>query len=54
MKSIWATDQVEYLGFKLTKQGILPQSNKIKAIINVQSPCNKKQSLLVPKITKFL
>jgi hypothetical protein len=43
LKSFWVVDEVDYLGFRLTKQGILPQTKKVKAIMGMEHPKNKKQ-----------
>ena len=43
LKSFWAVDEVDYLGFRLTKHGVLPQARKIAAIKNMAAPANKRQ-----------
>jgi hypothetical protein len=43
LKSFWAVDKVDYSGFRLTKQGILPQTKKVKAIMGMERPKNKKE-----------
>ena len=43
LKSYWAVDEVDYLGFRLTQQGVLPQPRKVKAILNMEKPKTKKQ-----------
>ncbi len=35
--------EIEYLGYILTRDGIKPQSNKVQAILAIQSPTNVKQ-----------
>ncbi len=35
--------EIEYLGYVLTRDGIKPQSNKVQAILVVQSPTGVKQ-----------
>lgn len=43
LKSFWAVKEVDYLGFRLTPQGIMPQERKVKAILNMVAPRNKKE-----------
>jgi hypothetical protein len=43
LKSHWVTEEVEYLGFILTKQGIKPQPKKVKAIKAIAPPKNRRQ-----------
>lgn len=43
LKSYWAVEEVDYLGFRLTTQGVLPQPRKVKAIQNMERPKSKKQ-----------
>ncbi len=38
LKSFWAVQEVDYLGFRLTPQGVLLQPKKIKAIQNLEQP----------------
>ena len=42
-KCIWASNQIEYLGYVLSKDGIKPQEKKIEALLNIKEPTNKKQ-----------
>ena len=42
LKSHWAVREVDYLGFRLTPEGVLPQPKKIKAILNLARPKKKK------------
>jgi len=42
-KSFWAVKEVEYLGFILTPTGMKPQPRKIKAIVNMDRPRNRKE-----------
>ncbi|KAG7357555.1 reverse transcriptase RNA-dependent DNA polymerase [Nitzschia inconspicua] len=42
-KSYWAVKEVDYLGFRLTPNGILPQARKVKAIRDLDRPTNKRQ-----------
>ena len=41
-KSFRAKDEVTYLGFLIDQQGIKPQPEKIKAILDIKPPKNKK------------
>lgn len=43
LKSYWAVEEVDYLGFRLTRQGIMPQARKVKAIMDMTPPKNKRQ-----------
>ena len=40
---IFVRDNLEYLGFKITKQGIIPLPDKVQAIKHIAVPTNKKQ-----------
>ena len=42
-KSTFCTLEIEYLGYILTRDGIKPQSNKVKAILAIQPPKNVKE-----------
>jgi hypothetical protein len=42
-KSFWAVKEVDYLGFRLTQQGVKPQMKKVKAILNLKAPKNKRE-----------
>jgi len=42
-KSTFATDEIEYLGYTLTRDGIKPQTEKVSAILALQPPSNVKQ-----------
>ena len=42
-KSFFAQDQLEYLGFKITRNGIMPLPDKVQAIQNLAVPTTKKQ-----------
>lgn len=42
-KTFWCVDKVDYLGFRLTKQGVLPQPKKVDAITGMRAPTNKTQ-----------
>jgi hypothetical protein len=41
-KSTFCALEIEYLGYKLTRDGIKPQSNKVQAILAIQPPTNAK------------
>ena len=41
-KSFFARDNLEYLGFKITRQGIMPLPDKVQAIKDIAVPTNKK------------
>ena len=43
LKSFWAQDQVEYLGFLITRDGIRPQVKKVQGILDMGRPTNTKQ-----------
>ena len=43
MDSDFARDNLEYLGFKITRQGIMPLPDKVQAIEHIAVPNNKKQ-----------
>jgi len=42
-KSKFARDSLEYLGFKITREGIMPLPEKVQAIKDIAVPNNKKQ-----------
>jgi hypothetical protein len=42
-KSTFATHEVEYLGYVLTRHGIKPQSEKVQAILAIEPPQSVKQ-----------
>ena len=42
-KSFFAKTELEYLGYWITREGIMPVPKKIKAISNIAIPKNKKQ-----------
>jgi RNase H-like domain found in reverse transcriptase/Integrase zinc binding domain/Reverse transcriptase (RNA-dependent DNA polymerase) len=42
LKSYWAVEEVDYLGFRLTRQGVMPQERKVKAIMEMTPPTNKR------------
>ena len=42
-KSFFARNELEYLGFKITRQGIMPLPDKVETIKNIAVPTTKKQ-----------
>ena len=42
-KSFFARSSLEYLGFKITREGIMPLPDKVEAIKNIAPPTTKKQ-----------
>jgi len=42
-KSSFAQQQLEYLGYWITREGIQPQPKKIQAILSIKTPTNKKE-----------
>lgn len=42
-KSHWAVAEVDYLGFRLTREGVMPQPRKVEAITQIQRPKTKRQ-----------
>ena len=42
-KSKFARDNLEYLGFKISRQGITPLPDKVQAIVYIAVPTNKRQ-----------
>jgi dihydroorotate dehydrogenase len=41
-KSKFFTEQIEYLGYWITRQGIQPIRNKVEAILNIKAPRTRK------------
>ena len=39
---VFARDNLDYLGFKITTQGIMPLPDKVQAIKHIAVPTNKK------------
>jgi len=42
-KTKWAVDRAEYLGYIVTKEGYSPDPKKIKTLLDIKRPKNKKQ-----------
>ena len=43
LKSFWAVDTVEYLGFILMPEGIRPQPKKVEKMMAIETPKNRRQ-----------
>jgi hypothetical protein len=41
-KSKFFAEQIEYLGYQITRQGIQPARNKVEAILYVNAPKTRK------------
>ena len=52
-KSTFATDEIEYLGYTLTRDGIKPQAEKVSVILALQPPSNVKQLRRVLGIIQY-
>jgi hypothetical protein len=44
-KSKFFAEQIEYLEYWITRQGIQPMRNKVEAILNIKAPKTRKQLL---------
>ena len=42
-KSFWGQREVDYLGFRITREGIRPQPNKVQGILDMDRPKTQKQ-----------
>ena len=42
-KSFFAKQELDYLGYYITRDGIQPQPKKVEAILRLQAPANKRQ-----------
>jgi hypothetical protein len=47
-KSKFFAEQIEYLGYWITRQGIQPMRNKIEAIFNIKAPKTRKAQQTTP------
>jgi hypothetical protein len=47
-KSNFFAEQIEYLGYWITKQGIQPLRNKFEAILNIKAPKTRKAQQTTP------
>jgi hypothetical protein len=45
-KSKFFAEQIEYLGYWITRQGIQPIRNKIEAVLNIKAPKTRKKNKL--------
>ena len=43
LKCFWVKNEVDYLGFIITTEGIKPQPKKIAKILAIKRPKNKRQ-----------
>ena len=46
-KSFFAKDNLEYLGFKITRNGIMPLPDKVQAIQNIAVPKTKNNYVVL-------
>jgi hypothetical protein len=47
-KSKFFTEQLEYLGYCITRQGVHPTRNKVEAILNIKAPKTRKSQQTTP------
>jgi hypothetical protein len=47
-KSNFFAEQIEYLGYWITRQGIQPIRNKVEAILNIKAPKTRKEEITKP------
>jgi hypothetical protein len=47
-KSKFFAEQIEYLGYWISRQGIQPIRNKVEAILNIKAPKTKKEEPTTP------
>jgi hypothetical protein len=47
-KSKFFAEQIEYLGYWITKQGIQPMRNKVEVILNIKAPKTRKEETNTP------
>jgi hypothetical protein len=47
-KSKFFAEQIEYLGYWITRQGIQPIHNKVEAILNIKAPKTRKVQQSTP------
>jgi hypothetical protein len=48
LKSKFFAEQIEYLGYWITRQGIQPIRNKVEAILNIKAPKTRKEQPNTP------
>jgi hypothetical protein len=47
-KSKFFAEQIKYLGYWITRQGIQPIHNKVEAILNLKAPKTRKEETTMP------
>jgi hypothetical protein len=47
-KSKFFAEQIEYLGYWITRQGIQPIRNKVEAILSIKAPKTRKEEPHTP------
>jgi hypothetical protein len=47
-KSKFFAEQIEYLGYWITRQGIQPMRNKVEAILNIKALKKRKEETTTP------
>jgi hypothetical protein len=47
-KSKFFAEQIEYLGYWITRQGIQPMRNKVEAILNIKATKTRKEEPTTP------
>jgi hypothetical protein len=47
-KSKFFAEQIQYLGYWITRQGIQPMRNKVEAILNIKAPKTRKEEPATP------
>jgi hypothetical protein len=47
-KSKFFAEQIEYLGYWITRQGIQPMCNKVEAIFDIKAPKTRKAQQTTP------
>jgi hypothetical protein len=47
-KSKFFAEQIEYLGYWITRQGIQPIRNKVEEILNIKAPKTRKEDRTTP------
>jgi hypothetical protein len=48
LKSKFFAEQIEYLEYWITRQGIQPIRNKVEAILNIKAPKTRKEETTTP------
>jgi hypothetical protein len=52
-KSKFFTEQIEYLGYWITRKGIQPVQNKVEAILKIKAPTSRKELRQVIGIVNY-